>query len=174
MLGILQIFQNRNTHGPSVWTAGSWHHRHKHCCYFLTYGSSLIQSYKTSPGWHTPMTGNMKDKPEWLSWEVSKRQNSELSMLSASWRSCYNCITVKNYPSSQSYVPLFLFPAGSCSESLQITGSATNSESQNLFPWEPNLRDQVWSLEGDLEMWPWNWGVWKQTGSDENLITSWS
>ena len=64
-------------------------------------------------------------------------------MLSASWRSCCkNCITVKNYPSTQSYVPLFLFPAGNCSECIQLTGSSSNSESQNLFPREPNLRDR--------------------------------
>lgn len=71
----------------------------------------------------------------------------------------FSCITVKNYPSSRSYVPLFLFPAGNCSESIQLTGSSSNSGSQKLFPRVPNLIDQAWSFEGNLEMWPWNWGV---------------
>lgn len=71
----------------------------------------------------------------------------------------FSCITVKNHPSSRSYVPLFLFPAGNCPESIQLTGSSSNSGSQNLFPKVPNLIDQAWSFEGNLEMWPWNWGV---------------
>ena len=44
----------------------------------------------------------------------------------------FSCITMKNYPSSRSSVPLFLFPAGNCSERIQLTGSSSNSGSQNV------------------------------------------
>lgn len=102
-------------------------------------GAPWIQGPNTSPGQHTPMTnwhGGMKEPWQWLNWEVSKRQNSEL--LSASWRPYCNCLS-QNYPSAPLCVHILLLLAGMSSESIGLTGLAWEYLSQNLFSREPNL-----------------------------------